>query len=418
MINSTLQKDMMNYDAFFSQSLEDLKLEGRYRVFANLERQSGQFPYAWDHQAQKRVNVWCSNDYLAMGQNPGVLAAMEKTLKTMGAGAGGTRNISGNTYLHRQLEAEIADFHGKEAALIFSSGYVANETTLETLSRHLPNCVVFSDAHNHASIIQGIRNSRVEKRIFKHNDPQDLERHLQSVPPNCAKIIVFESIYSMEGDIAPIAAFCDIAERYNALTYIDEVHGVGLYGDQGAGVAEAQNLSNRLSIIQAGLGKACGIMGGYIAGSRNIIDFVRSHSPGFIFTTALPPVVVAGLLESLRFIRNASQEREHLQSRAVRLKAKLKEAGLPVMPSQTHIVPVLVGEAQRCKVLTERLRDEYAIYVQPINYPTVPQGTERLRLTPTCVHTDEMIEELVSALKAIWTVEAVRGESAVSACAA
>jgi 5-aminolevulinate synthase len=395
----------LDYQRIFAQAIDRLHAEGRYRVFIDILRNKGTFPNARcfaGHNGPKPITVWCSNDYLAMGQHPDVIAAMEEALHDVGAGSGGTRNIGGNTHYHIQLEEELADLHGKESALLFTSGYISNEATLATLGKLLPGCVIFSDELNHASMIAGIRNSGCEKRVFRHNDLQHLEELLAEADPDAPKLIAFESVYSMDGDVAPIAEICDLADRYNAITYLDEVHAVGMYGARGGGISEREGLAHRLTIIEGTLGKAFGVMGGYIAADRNIVDVVRSYAPGFIFTTSLSPVLVAGALASVRHLKGSSAEREGQQASAARLKALFDGAGLPVMASTTHIVPLMVGCPIKAKRISDILLAEYGCYVQPINFPTVPRGTERLRFTPGPSHSEEMMHELTGALVEIW----------------
>ncbi|MBJ3763769.1 5-aminolevulinate synthase [Maribius pontilimi] len=395
----------MNYDAILTEALDQLRDEGDYRTFAELERHRGAFPRATRHSGGVTgdVTVWCSNDYLGMGQHPDVLAAMHAALDTSGAGAGGTRNISGNTHQHALLEAELADLHGKEAALLFTSGYVSNWATLGTLAARLPGCVVLSDAKNHASMIEGIRQSRAQKRIWSHNDMADLEAQLASLPKDAPKIVAFESVYSMDGDIAPIADICELAQRHGALTYLDEVHAVGLYGPHGGGIAEAQGLMHRIDVIEGTLGKAYGVMGGYIAASTALVDFVRSFASGFIFTTALPPAVAAGALAAVRHLKRSSVERDLQKTRVAQLRARLDDMGLPHLVNESHIVPVMVGDAMKCRFISNLLLDEFGIYIQPINYPTVPKGTERLRITPSPVHSEADLDRLVGALGSLWS---------------
>ncbi|RDC59621.1 5-aminolevulinate synthase [Alteripontixanthobacter maritimus] len=395
----------MNYDSIFDKAIDRLHAEGRYRVFIDILRNKGAYPNArcfHGHNGPKPITVWCSNDYLAMGQHPKVIGAMEEALHDVGAGSGGTRNIGGNTHYHVQLEDELADLHGKDAALLFTSGYVSNDATLSTLAKLLPGCLIFSDELNHASMIAGIRNSGCEKRVFRHNDMAHLEELLAAEDPATPKVIAFESVYSMDGDVAPIHEICDLADEYNALTYIDEVHAVGMYGPRGGGISERDEAADRIDIIEGTLGKAFGVMGGYIAADKRVVDCIRSYAPGFIFTTSLSPALVAGVLASVRHLKNHSEEREAQQENAATLKRILTDAGLPVMPSTTHIVPLMVGDPVRAKKISDILLAEYGVYVQPINFPTVPRGTERLRFTPGPAHTEAMMRELVDALVEIW----------------
>ncbi len=393
----------MQYETFYRKQLDGLRQAGNYRTFANLQRQAGSFPNATHIRgnAQEAVTVWCSNDYLGMGQHPAVLAAVHEALDKCGAGAGGTRNIAGTNHYHVMLEEELADLHNKEAALLFSSGYMSNLAALSTLAGRMPDCTIFSDALNHASMIEGIRHSRAPYQVFKHNDPEDLDRRLSEMDSAAPKLIAFESVYSMDGDIAPIAELCDVADKHGAMTYCDEVHAVGLYGPRGGGIAEREGLMDRLTVIEGTLAKGYGIVGGYIASSAVICDFVRSFASGFIFTTSLPPSVAAGALASVRHLKESSEERAGQQDRVAKLRRALDAAGIPHMHNPSHIVPVMVGDAVRCKLISDRLMEQ-GIYIQPINYPTVPRGTERLRITPGPLHTDADIAHLVSALSAIW----------------
>ncbi len=395
----------MNYDQFFADKVAALKAEGRYRVFADLERDAGNFPAAKNYQndGTADITVWCSNDYLGMGQSRVVIDAMHEAVEKCGAGAGGTRNISGTNHFHVLLEAELASLHHKEAGLIFTSGYVANLTTLSTIGQMMPDMVIISDALNHNSMIAGIRHSRSDKMIFKHNDLEDLEAKLKEVGPDRPKMIAFESVYSMDGDVAPIKEICDLADQYNALTFIDEVHAVGLYGDHGAGVAERDGLMDRIDIIQGTLAKGFGVVGGYVAGTESMCDFIRSYGDGFIFSSSMPPAVAAGALASVKYVREHNELREQHQERAATLKQRLTDVGIPVMPSDTHIVPVMVGDPVLCKQASDELLYNHNIYVQPINYPTVPRGTERLRFTPTPLHNDELMDHLVSSLQKVWS---------------
>jgi len=393
------------YGQTFKDALSKLKREGRYRVFADIVRKRGSFPNANHHtqNSVKPITVWCSNDYLCMGQHPKVLAAMHDAITVAGAGSGGTRNISGTHHFHVELEKELADLHGKEAGLLFTSGYVSNDATLSTLARMLPGCIFFSDEMNHASMIEGMRHSGAEKRIYRHNDMLHLDELLRAAPPNAPKIVCFEGVYSMEGDFGKVREICDLAERYGAMTYLDEVHGVGLYGPRGGGVAERDGQMHRVDIIEGTLAKAFGVMGGYITGASAIIDCVRSFASGFIFTTSLPPAISAGALAAVRHLKSSTAEREGLAERAARLKGLLGGRNVPLIESPSHIVPVFVGDAALCKIVSDELLYEHGLYVQPINFPTVPRGTERLRITPSPLHSNAQMDELVEAIDTVWT---------------
>ena len=394
----------MNYDNFFINALDVLKQEGRYRVFNDIKRISGEFPNAvyFSGDQEKKVVVWCSNDYLGMGQNKYVIEEMHKAIDIAGAGSGGTRNISGTTHYHVLLEQELADLHHKESALLFTSGYISNEASLSTLVSIMPNCIIFSDELNHASMIQGMRNSSAEKKIFKHNDPEHLNTLLKESDPERPKLIAFESVYSMDGDIAPIKEICAVAKENKGLTYLDEVHAVGMYGARGGGIAEREGIMDQIDVIEGTLAKAYGTMGGYIAANKYIIDTVRSFASSFIFTTSLPPAIAAGALASVKHLKQSNLERKKHQENAEKLKTKLRQTGIVVMPSESHIVPVLVGDPVLCKKASDILLTEFSIYVQPINYPTVPKGKERLRITPTPLHDDLMMDHLVDSFKEVW----------------
>jgi 5-aminolevulinate synthase len=394
----------MDYNSFFVSALDQLRHERRYRVFADLERIAGRFPHALWHSAQgpREVVIWCSNDYLGMAQHPKVVGAMVETAARMGTGAGGTRNIAGTNHPLVELERELADLHGKPAALLFTSGYVSNQTGIPTIAKLLPDCLILSDALNHNSMIEGVRQSNCEKQIWRHNDVGHLEELLNAADPKRPKLIMFESLYSMDGDVAPVHTICDLAKRYNAMTYCDEVHAVGMYGPHGGGICERDNAMDRVDVLEGTLAKAFGCLGGYIAGSAEMVDAVRSYAPGFIFTTALPPAICAAATVAIRHLKNSSWERERHQDRAARVKAVLNAAGLPVMPSDTHIVPVLIGDAEKCKAASDLLLADYGIYIQPINYPTVPRGMERLRITPSPYHDDVLIDALAEALTDVW----------------
>ena len=394
----------MDYNKYFTGALDSLKNEGRYRVFNDIKRTLGSFPNAihYSDSNEKEVSVWCSNDYLGMGQNKNVLSAMHEAIDSSGAGSGGTRNISGTSHYHVLLEKELADLHNKEGALLFTSGYISNEASLSTIASILPNCVVLSDELNHASMIQGIRNSKAERIIFKHNDPDHLDKILKTINPERPKLVAFESVYSMDGDIAPIKELCEVAKANNALTYLDEVHAVGMYGSRGGGIAEREGLMDELDIIEGTLAKAFGTMGGYIASNKNIIDVIRSFASSFIFTTSLPPAIAAGALASVKHLKESNIERKIHQERAKSLKEKLRQTGIIVMPSDSHIVPILVGDPVLCKKASDILLSDFSIYVQPINYPTVPKGKERLRITPSPLHDEKMTDYLVDSLKKVW----------------
>ncbi len=394
----------MDYSVFFSDALAKLRNERRYRVFADLERMAGRFPHALWHSptGPREVVIWCSNDYLGMGQHPKVLGALIETATRVGTGAGGTRNIAGTNHPLVELERELADLHRKEAALVFTSGYISNETGISTIARLIPNCLILSDAFNHNSMIEGVRRSGCEKKIWRHNDVAHLEQLLIEAGPNLPKLVVMESLYSMDGDVAPIARICEVAKRHGALTYLDEVHAVGMYGPHGGGIAERDGVMDQVDVIEGTLAKAFGCLGGYIAGNAQLIDAVRSYAPGFIFTTALPPAICAAAAAAIRHLKTSQWERDRHQERTGRVKSVLAHAGLPVMPSETHIVPLMVGDAEKCKAACDLLLYEHGIYIQPINYPTVPRGTERLRITPSPLHEDALIDRLAEALVDVW----------------
>ncbi|HWW48807.1 MAG TPA: 5-aminolevulinate synthase [Xanthobacteraceae bacterium] len=394
----------MTYDQFFSDALDRLHEERRYRVFADLERMAGRFPHALWHSPNgtREVVIWCSNDYLGMGQHPQVVGAMVQSATRVGTGAGGTRNIAGTHNAITTLEAELADLHGKEAALVFTSGYVSNQTGISTLAKLIPNCLILSDALNHNSMIEGVRQSGCERLIFRHNDADHLEELLRAAGNDRPKLIVCESLYSMDGDVAPLERFCDLAEKYNAMMYVDEVHAVGMYGPRGGGISERDGVMDRIDVIEGTLAKAFGCLGGYITGNKNLIDAVRSYAPGFIFTTSLPPPVCAAATAAIRYLKSSQHERDRHQDRAARVKAILSAAGLPVMPNETHIVPIFVGDPERCKRACDLLLNEHGIYIQPINYPTVAKGTERLRITPSPYHDDALIDRLAEAMVQVW----------------
>ena len=407
----------IDYDAAFTAALDQIRAEGRYRVFTDLERKVGNFPRAFSHRCGSEVIVWCANDYLGMGQHPKVLDAMHSAIDTMGAGAGGTRNISGTHHAVVELEKTLAELHNKDAALVFTSGYIANEASLSMLGAMLPNCIIFSDEQNHASMIHGIRQSGAEKKIFRHNDVDHLAKLLASADPKRPKIIAFESVYSMDGDVGPIKEICALARQYNALTYLDEVHAVGMYGPHGAGIAEREGLMDEVDIIQGTMAKAFGVIGGYITAKANIVDMIRSYAPGFIFTTTLPPAIAAGANASIRHLMGSQEERDAHQCNAAQLKSMLADAGIPVMSNNTHIVPVMVGDPVLCKKISDILLEEFQMYVQPINYPTVRKGTERLRITPTPFHSESMMRDLTAALVEIFARLGVRYEACKSLAA-